>query len=60
MAFTKVMLDRLLSLIVFFYYKSRLKGAGNVGMVSLWLSGHDASTDMQHDLLGSLRNLDLR
>ena len=30
-----------------------------MGVVSLFLSCHDASTDMEHDLFGSPRDLDL-
>ena len=40
-----------------FLLNSRLKIATNVGLVSLYLFCQDASTDMQHDLLGSTRDL---
>ena len=41
----------------FFTNNSRLKIATNMGLVSLCLFCQDASTDTQHDLLGSTRDL---
>ena len=43
-----------------FANSSRLKRATDMGVVSLCLSCQDASTDMQHDLLRSTCDLDLR
>ena len=43
-----------------FANRSRLKSATDMGMVSLYLSCQDASTDMQHDLFTSACDLDLR
>ena len=40
-----------------FANKSRLKRATDMGVVSLSLFCHDASPDMQHDLLGSICDL---
>ena len=37
-----------------------MKRDRTLGMISLCLTHHDASTDMQHDLFWSLRDLDLR
>ena len=43
-----------------FANNSRLKGATNIGVLSLCLSCQDASTDMQYYLLRSTCDLDLR
>ena len=43
-----------------FINKSRLKRAGDMGLISLCLSCHDASTGMQYELRGPTCDLHLR
>ena len=46
--------------VFFFASNTWLKIVRDVGVISLWLSRHEASTDMEHDLLILSCDLDLR